>query len=116
VGVPGFSDDLTGRDLIWRTLWAEGLATFVDARLNPKKPQADALIFPRDLDKRTEPCVPQSASELLGNLETVNKGICIKFLRCRVPIPSASDGRRALAIGNLVAKDLGRRRSQVSRT
>jgi hypothetical protein len=28
----GFSDDLAERDLIWRSLWAEGLATYVSAR------------------------------------------------------------------------------------
>ncbi len=63
----GFSDDPGDRQAIWRTLWAEGLATYVSARLNPDHPLADAFMLPRDLAERAEPLTPRLAKALKRN-------------------------------------------------
>ncbi|HEX4183304.1 MAG TPA: hypothetical protein VHY34_08590, partial [Caulobacteraceae bacterium] len=75
----GFSDDLGERDLIWRSLWAEGLATYVSARLNPSNPLSDALIVPKDLETRAKPFVPQMATELLAAADKVDAKTFGKF-------------------------------------
>jgi hypothetical protein len=61
----GFSDDPGDRQPIWRTLWAEGLATYVSARLNPDRPLSDALIYPADLHERGMPLMARMAHDLL---------------------------------------------------
>lgn len=65
--VAGFSDDPGERQAIWRSLWAEGLATYVSARLNPDRPLSDALIYPADLQERGTPLMAQMARDLLRN-------------------------------------------------
>lgn len=109
----GFSDDLAERDLIWRSLWAEGLATYVSARLNPSNPLSDALIVPKDLEARAKPFTAQMAAELLAAADTVDARTFAKFFEggdaqaARLGWPS----RSGYYIGYLVAQDLGRRRS-----
>jgi hypothetical protein len=109
----GFSDDLAERDLIWRSLWAEGLATYVSARLNPSNPLSDALDFPKDLDSRAKPFVPQMATELLAAADHVDAATFAKFFE--VTSPEAKrlgwPPRAGYYVGYLVARDLGRRRS-----
>jgi hypothetical protein len=111
--VAGFSDDLAERDLIWRSLWAEGLATYASARLNPANPLGDALIMPRDLDAQARPFVPQMAAELLAAADTVDAKTFGKFFvggsqqAKRLGWPS----RSGYYLGYLVAEDLGRRHS-----
>jgi hypothetical protein len=65
--VAGFSDDPSDRQAIWRTLWAEGLATYVSAELNPDRPLSDAMIFPPDLAERAAPQIAQLARALRDN-------------------------------------------------
>jgi hypothetical protein len=65
--VAGFSDDPGDRQPIWRTLWAEGLATYVSAELNPDHPLSDAMIFPPDLAERAAPEIGQLARALRDN-------------------------------------------------
>ena len=65
--VAGFSDDPGDRQPIWRTLWAEGLATYVSAELNPDRPLSDAMIFPADLAERAAPQIEQLARVLREN-------------------------------------------------
>jgi hypothetical protein len=109
----GFSDDLGDRDLIWRSLWAEGLATYVSARLNPTNPLSDALITPKDLEAQAKPFVPQMAAELLAAADRSDAKTFAKFFEGgdaearRLGWPS----RSGYYIGYLVAEDLGRRRS-----
>jgi hypothetical protein len=109
----GFSDDLGERDLIWRSLWAEGLPTYVSARLNPSNPLSDALIFPKDLEARAKPFVPQMASELLAAADRVDPATFAKFFE--VESPGAKHlgwpPRSGYYVGYLVAQDLGRRGS-----
>ena len=65
--VAGFSDDPGDRQPIWRTLWAEGLATYVSAELNPDRPLSDAMIFPPDLAERAAPQIEGLARALRDN-------------------------------------------------
>jgi hypothetical protein len=65
--VAGFSDDPSDRQPIWRTLWAEGLATYVSAQLNPDRPLSDAMIFPPDLAERAAPQIEKLARALRDN-------------------------------------------------
>ena len=109
----GFSDDLAERDVIWRSLWAEGLATYVSAKLNPSHPLSDALIFPRDLDSRAQPFIPQMAAELLAAADRVDPANFAKFFES-----GSTDAqhlgwppRSGYYVGYLVAQDLGRRRT-----
>ena len=63
----GFSDDEGERAPIRRALWAEGLATYVSAKLNPDRPLADAMIFPRNLADLAAPLTPRLARALRNN-------------------------------------------------
>jgi uncharacterized protein YjaZ len=65
--VAGFSDDASDRQPIWRTLWAEGLATYVSAVINPDHPLSDAMIFPPDLAERAAPQIETLAQALRDN-------------------------------------------------
>ncbi|MDE2163751.1 MAG: hypothetical protein KGJ53_11360 [Alphaproteobacteria bacterium] len=62
----GFSDDPGDRQAIWRTLWAEGLATYMSAQLNPQSSLADVMISP-DLAKRAAPMIKRLARALRDN-------------------------------------------------
>ncbi len=109
----GFSDDLAERDLIWRTLWTEGLATYVSARLNPDRPLADALLFPRDLEARAEPLTQVLAQEVRQSLDRVDPAVFdLYFLggdanAKRLGRPS----RAGYYLGYRVAERLGAHRS-----
>ena len=65
--VAGFSDNPGDRQAIWRTFWAEGLATYVSAQMKPDHPLADARIYPRDLADLVAPQVGCLAGALLDN-------------------------------------------------
>ena len=65
----GFSDDDGDAAPIWVALWAEGLATYVSATMNPQRPLADALLLPRDLEERAQPRVADIARALRANLD-----------------------------------------------
>ncbi|MBU6298067.1 MAG: hypothetical protein KGJ79_18770 [Alphaproteobacteria bacterium] len=62
----GFSDDPGDKQAIWRTLWAEGLATYMSGRLNPQASPADVLISP-DLAKRGPTMIKRLAQALRDN-------------------------------------------------
>lgn len=62
----GFSDDPGDRQAIWRTLWAEGLATYVSGRLNPGTSLGDVL-FSHDLARRGPPMIRALAAALRKN-------------------------------------------------
>lgn len=65
--VAGFSDDPGDRQMIWRTLWAEGLATYVSSALYPDHPLSDAMIFPPDLAEHAAPQIERLARALRDN-------------------------------------------------
>jgi len=85
----GFSDDPGERQAIWRTLWAEGLATYVSAQLNPGRPLADAMIFPRDLAERAAPQIRRLARALHDN-DAPNPKLYASYFET-----SSIDGQRA---------------------
>ncbi|MGH6890353.1 MAG: DUF2268 domain-containing putative Zn-dependent protease [Rhizomicrobium sp.] len=62
----GFSDDPGDRQAIWRTLWAEGLATYVSGQLNPQASLGEVL-FSSDLAKRGPPLIGRLAAALRNN-------------------------------------------------
>lgn len=109
----GFSDDLAERDLVWRTLWAEGLATYASARLNPERPLADALLLPRDLEARAAPLVPALARELAPELDRVDAQVFGRFFGYG-DAQARSLGwpyRSGYYLGYLVAQRLGEHRT-----
>ena len=67
--VAGFSDDPGDRQAIWRTLWAEGLATYMSYRLTPDATINDALMLPSDLMTSAQPHLREIASDILSKLD-----------------------------------------------
>jgi hypothetical protein len=82
--VAGFSDDPSDRQAIWRTLWAEGLATYVSAELYPDRPLSDAMIFPPDLAERAAPQIGRLARALRDN-DSPNPGLYAEFFEAGSP-------------------------------
>ncbi len=111
--VAGFSDDLAERDLIWRSLWAEGLATYVSAKLNPSNSLGDALLLPRDLEARAQPYLPIMAAELLASLDRSDAGTFFKFFGYRDQAAERAGwpSRSGYYLGYLIAENLGRTHS-----
>ena len=109
----GFSDDLAERDLIWRTLWAEGLATYVSARQNPARPLADALLLPRDLQARADPLVPALAAAIAPALDRVDADVFGRFFSYGDPTAQrlGQPWRSGYYLGYLVAQRLGEHRT-----
>jgi len=68
----GFSDDNARNEVIWRTLWAEGLATYVSMALNPPATLQDALYLPKDLVRRAQPLLPSLIGQLFPKLNQVD--------------------------------------------
>jgi hypothetical protein len=60
----GFSDDASEHQAIWRSLWVEGLATYVSGRLNPNRSLPEVL-FSADLEERGTPLIPKMARQLM---------------------------------------------------
>lgn len=75
--VAGFSDE-TDQE-IWRSLWAEGLATFISAAFNLDNSLADALLLPRDLEQTAAPKLPQLAAELRAHADKVDARLFGKY-------------------------------------
>lgn len=109
----GFSDDLAERDLLWRALWAEGLATYVSAQLNPARPLADALLLPRDLQQKADPLVPALAAELARSLDDIDPAVFSLFFEYG-DAHAKQQGRpwrSGYYLGYLVAQRLGAHRT-----
>ena len=77
--VAGFSDDRAEREVIWRTLWAEGLATYVSQQLNPPASLQDALFVPADLVARAAPLTRALSKRLKGHLDAVDPPFFAEF-------------------------------------
>ncbi|GIL38777.1 hypothetical protein [Roseiterribacter gracilis] len=77
--VSGFGDDSGPDQEIWRTLWAEGLATFVSAAFHLDHSLADALMLPRDLEQRSLPLVPKLAAEMRANADKLDPGLFSRY-------------------------------------
>lgn len=70
--VAGFSDDKAERDVIWRSLWAEGLATYVSKQLNSPATMQDALFVPTDLVARARPMLKTLILGLEPKLDSID--------------------------------------------
>ena len=104
----GFSDDGGDGATIVTALWAEGLATYVSAALNPDRPLADALLLPRDLEERAQPHVASIAAELRANLERKDVAVYEKYFAygSRAATAAKLPWRSGYYVGYLVAKRL----------
>ena len=104
----GFSDDDGEGATILKALWAEGLATYISATMNPDRPLADALLVPRDLEAKAQPHIASIAAELRANLERKDAAVFAKYFE--YGSRSASDAklpwRAGYYVGYLVAKRL----------
>jgi hypothetical protein len=109
----GFSDDAGARGVIWRSLWAEGLATYVSARLNPDRPLSDAWLLPRDLEAKAAPLAPALARALMGGLDRVDPQLYGEFFEYGDPTAQrlGLPWRSGYYLGYLVARHLGETRS-----
>lgn len=109
----GFSDDPGENQPIWRTLWAEGLATYMSYRLTPGATIEDALVLPRDMAARADPQLPKLAIEILAHLDQVDHKSFQFFFTYGDgdgPAPSVP-WRVGYYVGFLVARDIGRNHS-----
>jgi len=71
----GFSDDDADRQPLWRTLWAEGLATYASQQLAQDATLEQALMLPADLAQRAAPLTPRIAADLLAHLDQVDPDV-----------------------------------------
>jgi hypothetical protein len=111
--VAGFSDDDNDRALIWKALWAEGLATYVSAVLNPQRPLADALIVPRDLEPRAKERLRDIAAALRSNLDRVEPDVFGEYFLYgnHIAHDNGLPYRSGYYVGYRVAQKLGEHRT-----
>jgi uncharacterized protein YjaZ len=71
----GFSDDAGEHQLIWKALWAEGLATYVSYRTTPGATVPAALILPVDLESTASAVLPRISADLLANADRTDADV-----------------------------------------
>ncbi len=65
LGLPESDDD----GQLWKSLWEEGLATYVSWRMNPSADENDVLLN-KTLAGRARPLLPSLATDMLHNLQS----------------------------------------------
>jgi hypothetical protein len=108
--VARFSDDNAEHEVLWKVLWAEGLATYVSMKLNPPASMQDALLVPKDLVQRSQPMLPDLVAELEPNLNRIDPELFTKFFTYRGP-EANPPSRVGYYIGALLAQRMARRHS-----
>jgi hypothetical protein len=108
--VAGFSDDKAQQEVVWRAVWADGLARYVSMKLNPPASLQDALFVPKDLVKRSQPLLPQLIADLQPKLDQVDPDFFSKFFQYRGPA-ATPPSRVGYYIGALAAQDMAERHS-----
>lgn len=103
--VAGFSDDAGERAILWKALWAEGLATYVSMKLNAGATLQDALILPRDLVLVAQPRLAELVGDLLPYLDERNHTVFAEFFEYH-PQVSKVPARAGYYLGALVAQRL----------
>jgi uncharacterized protein YjaZ len=109
----GFSDDLADRQPIWQVLWVEGLATYASQVMNPGVTTAEALMLPKDLERRAAPMIRVLAGDLLQHLDEVNPDVYTTYFTygredvARRGLP----WRSGYYVGYVVAQRVGQRHS-----
>jgi hypothetical protein len=106
--VAKFNDDNAEREVMWKTLWAEGQATYVSMVLNTPASMQDALYLPKDLVERAKPMLRQLISELGPKLDQVDPGFFSRYFKYHGAnaTPPSRDG---YYIGALAAQRMGQR-------
>lgn len=100
--VAGFSDDKAEHEVIWRALWAEGLATYVSQKLNPPATLQDALIVPHDLEARAAPLTSILSRRLEAHLDEVDPKFFAEFFEYHTGA-SATPARAGYYLGAVYA-------------
>jgi hypothetical protein len=108
--VAGFSDDNGSREIIWRALWAEGLATYVSMSLNPPATLQASLFVPEDLVQRAHPILPSLIAEIAPKLDEVDPQFFAKFFLFH-PSTAAMPSRSGYYVGAVVAERLAKQKS-----
>jgi hypothetical protein len=109
----GFSDDPGEHQAIWRTLWAEGLATYASFRLTPGSSVDQALIAPARLSEEAGQFVPEIAADLLRHSAQADHETYEAYFTFGSE-EARSRGlpyRSGYYVGFLIARELGRHRS-----
>lgn len=109
----GFSDDDADRQPLWRTLWAEGLATYASRVLTRGATVEQALILPTDLSQRAAPLTPRIAADLLAHLDQVDPDVYRTYFTYGNKAVAARGlpWRSGYYVGYLVAERLARHHS-----
>lgn len=67
----GFTDDHAQEEVLWKALWAEGLATYASMKPNPPASMQDARFVPQDLVMRSQPLHTQVVRGLLPEFDRI---------------------------------------------
>ncbi|MGH6964086.1 MAG: hypothetical protein ACREE0_06355 [Phenylobacterium sp.] len=94
---------------IYKVLWAEGLATCVSERMNPKASRLDVLLDGKRLDAQGDAYVPAWSKALLDCLESTSPDDYGRFFSGGYE--GAWPARGGYLVGLLIARRLGRTRS-----
>ena len=115
--VAGFSDADSDRQALWKTLWAEGLATYASQDLTgATTPQA--LMLPADLEARASPLAPAIAQDLRAHLDRPDPELYRTYFTYGNHEVTARGlpWRSGYYVGYLVAKEIVRRHGLVEAT
>jgi len=104
--VSGFSDDKGQQEILWRGLWAEGLATYVSMVLNPPSSLQDALFLPRDLVSRASPIRSVLAKQLAARLDLADPDVFRQYFSYHAKDVDGVPPRSGYYIGALAAQQL----------
>jgi hypothetical protein len=104
--VAGFSDDKGQQEVLWRGLWAEGLATYVSMVLNPPATMQDALFLPKDLVSRASPIRSVLAKQLAVRLDFSDPEVFRRYFSYHANDVDGVPPRSGYYIGALVAQQL----------
>jgi hypothetical protein len=109
--VSGFSDDNGQQEILWRGLWAEGLATYASLVLNPTATMQDALMLPDDLVRRASPIRAQLVQRIAAQMDLTDASVFNLYFSYH---PNDVDGvppRSGYYIGAIAAQQLAQQNS-----
>lgn len=100
---------LEDAERIYKVLWAEGLATYVSERMNPKASRLDVLLDGKRLDAEGDAYVHTWAKALSDRLDSTAPADYERFFSAGYQGPGPARG--GYLVGLLIARRLGRTRS-----
>jgi len=103
---------LEDAERIYKVLWAEGLATYVSERMNPKALRLAVLLGSETLDVQGDAYVPAWAKALCDSLDSTAPADYARFFSAGYQ--GAWPARGGYLVGLLIARRLGRTRSLAS--